>query len=155
MVDVFYPYSGGLSVAVRKRMESLPEYNFEVVTNAFRNQKLTEMYSDNVTIRRFLPNDIMLDAASKRYSLYTGKFEFLFFPYRVISEILRFRRKCRYLKKADYDIFHLTSPITNYELLTFDRRVGEICLTRLNDFSFIDRPNVLTMGFLVSLLTKS
>lgn len=154
-VDVFHPRGGGLPVAVKRRMENLPEYDFEVVTNAFQNQKLVERHNDNVVIRRFLPNDIMLDEASDRYKLYAGKFEFLFFPYRITSEIIRFRRKCEYLKKADYDIFHLCSPITNYTLFTFDRNIGRACLTKLNDFSFIKRPKVLTIGFLVSQLTKS
>lgn len=144
-VDAFYPLTDGITSTIRTWTENLPEYDFEIVTNAFRNQKLVERYSDNVVIRRFLPNDIMLDRDSDRYyKLYTGKSEFLFFPYRVMAELVRFRRKREYLKKADYDILHFSGPTTNYELFTFDRNIGRVFLSRLSDFSFVDRPKVLT-----------
>jgi len=151
LADGFYPLIGGGSLAIRTWIENMPDVEFEVVTNALPSQSLLERYpySKNCYIRRFLPVDITY------LPIYKGRAKIFFFPYKILSEWVRFSRKIKYLKKAEYDIIHFNGPVTNYGFFMFDRFLHCSCLTKLNDFSSLSRPKVLTLHGLPSEFTHN
>jgi|LGVF01.1.fsa_nt_gb glycosyltransferase involved in cell wall biosynthesis len=151
LADGFYPLVGGGSIAIRTWIENMPDVEFEVVTNALPSQNLLEryLYTKNCYIRRFLPVDITYTP------IYTGRKKLPLFPYKILSEWLRFSRKIKYLKRAEYDILHFNGPVTNYGFFMFDRIFHCSCLTKLNDFSSIRHPKVLTLHGLPSEFTDN
>ena len=151
LADGFYPLIGGGSIAIRTWIENMPDVRFEVITNALPSQNLLEHYpySTNCYIRRFLPVDITYSP------IYKGRIKLPLFPYKILSEWLRFSRKIKYLKRAEYDILHFNGPVTNYGFFMFDRILHRSCLTKLNDFSSIRHPKVLTLHGLPSEFTNN
>jgi glycosyltransferase involved in cell wall biosynthesis len=139
LVDGFYPLVGGGSISIRMLMKTMSDVDFEVVTNALQGLPLVEKYNKNGIIHRFPPNDIA------RSSVYTEKSKQFLYHYKLISELVRFHRKCNYLKKADYDLLVFNGPLTNYSFFSFDRKINRFFFTKLNNFSFIKKPKIVTL----------
>jgi len=151
LADGFHPLIGGGSLAIRTWIENMPDVEFEIVTNALPSQSLLERYpySKNCWIRRFLPVDITYSP------IYKARKKILFFPYKILSEWMRFYRKIKYLKKAEYDIIHFNGPVTNYGFFMFHCILHRSFLTKLNDFSSLNRPKLLTLHGLPSEFTHN
>lgn len=152
LADGFYPLIGGGSLAIRTWIENMPYIEFEVVTNALPQQPLLEKYpfSSNCQIKRFLPADI------KYSGVYKNNLRLGLFPYKLLSEYIRFNRKIKYLETADYDILHFNGPLTNYAFFSYDRLLKRTLFTKCNkQFNSIDKPKVLTFHGLPSEFTQN
>ena len=145
-IERFYPTLGGGETHVADIVETIPEYDFEIITNALPRCSSIEQYSNNTVIHRFPPTGNLPLSNNKAISK-------AMFPYRVFSEWLRLQRKYQYLKNHDFDILHVHIPFLNLLLRSF-RYMGIHRFDKLVNFSFLNQPKLLTWHTLSSHFTN-
>ena len=144
--DKFQPIIGGIETHIANIVHSLPEYNFEILTNAIPHKELYEIFGKNSIIRRFKPNDRTI-APFKNSILSKASF-----PYRILSDISRTSRKIRYLENESYDLLHIHSHDITSNFYRLDRKIRRFAFTKIVEFSSIKKPMVFTFHGLYSTL---
>ncbi|MCZ7395504.1 MAG: glycosyltransferase family 4 protein [Candidatus Methanoperedens sp.] len=145
----FNPIVGGGETYISNLVESMKNYNFEIITNALPGHPLEEKFSENTLIRRFLPYDRSLipfgNSALSKYS----------FPYRIMTDIIRIYRKNQFIGNSSYAIIHFHGMGFGGNLLRVDKWIKTLFLSKYIDFNWISIPKVLTIHNLFSPLTDN
>lgn len=147
--DRFYPILGGGETHIDEIVKNIPEYEFDILTDAVPGFPYMEQYLSNTTILRFSPSDSILNVSGRR------KLSKILFPYRVLATWMRLKRKYAYLKKADFDVLHVHGTGISNTLLRVDGKLNKILLTKSIDFSFIKKTKILTVHTLPSNFTNN
>jgi glycosyltransferase involved in cell wall biosynthesis len=140
----FYPIIGGGELYIANIVRGIKEYYFDIITNALSGYPLRERFSNNAQVLRFLPYDWNL------ISSHTKKLDKALFPYRLLSDIIRLRKKYAYLKKSKFDLLHVHGIGFEVNFLRVDSWLKFPILTKLIDFTFVSAPKLLTMHNLIS-----
>lgn len=142
----FSPCVGGGETYVSNLVLNIKKYNFDIITNSLPGFLLEEVFSENTLVKRFLPYDRNLSPFNN--SIISK----LSFPYRFSSDILRLRKKNKYLKKSTYDLIHFHGIGFCNNLLRVDTWTKTMIFSKLIDFSEINTPKVITIHNLFSSL---
>ncbi|MCK5037905.1 MAG: glycosyltransferase family 4 protein [Thermoplasmata archaeon] len=146
--DRFKPLLGGVETHIESLVK-IPNIDFEILTNAVPDIPLNEKLSSHVSINRVRPNDrANTPFENKMVSKIT-------FPYRVMAEKARNKKKLKYLEQAEYDVLHVHGPALSMTLQRVDRRSEKVHYMKKLDFKSIERPKVLTMHGLFSPFTSN
>lgn len=145
----FYPIMGGGEVYIANIVQNIPDYYFKIITNALYGHPLIECFSKNSQILRFLPYDWNL------VLFYNKKISKALFPYRVLSDIVREKKKYAYLKKSKFDLLHVQGMGFENNFLRVDSWLKSPLFTKLIDFTFVNSPRLLTMHNLISPFTNN
>lgn len=140
----YYPIMGGGEVHIENIVKDISDYNFKIITNSLYGYPLVENLSQNVQLMRFLPYDRNLDPFNNR------NFNRLLFPYRLLSDIIRQRKKYSYMKNLDFDLLHVHGIGFENSLLKADRLLNHRMFTKSIDFTFVKSPMILTIHNLFS-----
>lgn len=145
----FYPIMGGTEVYLANIVKDISDCHFEIVTNALYGYPLTEHFSGNAHILRFLPYDRNL------VPFRTKSVSKALFPYRLLSDIIRVKKKYAYLKRSKFDLLHVHGIGFEGNFLRVDSWLKFSLFTKLIDFTFINSPKLLTMHNLFSPFTNN
>lgn len=144
----YYPASGGIETHITDLVSYLNSYDFQIITDAFPGLPLVEKKSPNVTIRRVLPINESIDPSAS--SLKNKK---IAFPYRLIKDLLRANNKKQYLKETEYDLIHIHGMNSGDAISRFSfLSKNDFLLKYYTDFSFINKPKIVTVHGLSSLM---
>lgn len=147
----YYPASGGIETHITDIVNNLHSYNFQIITDAFPGLPIVERIKQNVTVRRIMPinkgNDISGNIfENKKIAI----------PYRFIKDILRLNNKRKYLKESEYDLIHIHGMNSGDAVLKLSFLLkNDLLIKYYTDFSFINRPKILTIHGLSSLIVDN
>ncbi|MBI5001485.1 MAG: glycosyltransferase family 4 protein [Euryarchaeota archaeon] len=116
------------------------------MTNALPNTpKQHTIISPHNTIYRIGPND----RSSIPYQNHT--ISKVSFPFRLIGDLIRYKRKISKLENIDYDLLHVHFHLLEQNLLRFDRWLKRPFFTKLINFTNIKKPKIATVHGLSTL----
>lgn len=145
----FYPTMGGGEVYVANIVQAFPDYRFEIITNALDNYDLDEPFSENTRILRFTPYDHNVVPFKNK------KLSKISFPYRVLSGVIREKKKHAYLKKSMFPLLHVHGIGLEGNFLRVDMWLHRQFFTNMLNFNFVETPKLLTIHNLVSPFTNN
>lgn len=147
----YYPASGGIETHITNIVSNLQSYDFQIIADAFPGLPIVERKRDNVTVKRIMPVNESIDASAN--SLKNKK---IAFPYRLIKDILRLNNKRKYLKESEYDLIHIHGMNSGDAVLRLCFLLkNDILIKYYTDFSFINKPKILTINGLSSLMVDN
>ena len=147
----YYPASGGIETHITDIVSNLQSYDFQIIADAFPGLPIVERTRDNVTVRRIIPVNESVDASTNSY-----KNKKIAFPYRFIKDILRLNYKRKYLRESEYDLIHIHGmnsgdAVTRLSFLL----KKDLLIKYYTDFSFINKPKIVTIHGLSSLMVDN
>jgi len=145
----FYPTMGGGEVYVANIVQAFPDYHFEIITNALNNCDLDEQFLENSRILRFTPYDHNVVPFKNK------KLSKISFPYRVLSDVIREKKKHAYIKKSKLHLLHVHGIGLEGNFLRVDMWAHRQFFTKILNFNFVDVPKLLTIHNLVSPFTNN
>ncbi|MBA3044786.1 MAG: glycosyltransferase family 4 protein [Euryarchaeota archaeon] len=140
----WYPFLGGITTHVQQIIDCLPNYSFELVTNAVAEQKRQEKFQDNAYVIRIGPDDLTLAHPGHE------KLPKYYYPYIVLANQIRIMRKIKYIKKSGADILHVHGPVMEPNSYHLDTKFHITMFSSSVKFSKIRCKKVLTCHGLAS-----
>ena len=135
---MFYPVISGVHNRIRTIVDNMPDYRFEILTDALSGYPRTERLSGNTTIRRMPPNNWAFQyrppfGMPQRLALYLGG----------ALDTLRYSKKRKYLSSARFDLLHVYNlDIAN--IMAFNSLFGtkrfNVIADMMMDFSYLEQP---------------
>lgn len=146
----YYPASGGVETHITDLVSNLDSCNFRIITDAFTGLPVIEKIGPNVTVKRMMPVNESSDPSR------SFKNKKITFPYRFIKDVLRANNKRRYLKETEYDLLHIHGMNSGDAIsrLSFIMK-NDFLIKYYTDFSFINKPKIVTIHGLSSLMVEN
>lgn len=147
----YYPASGGIETHITDIVSNLKSYDFKIVADAFSGLPIVERTRDNVTVRRIKPENESIEGSVNSF-----KNKKIAFPYRFMKDILRLNNKRKYLKESEYDLIHIHGMNSGDAVSRVSFLLkNDLLIKYYTDFSFINRPKILTIHGLSSLMVDN
>ncbi len=147
--DFYYPLLGGVQAHVDTIVKNSPDYKCTVLTNKIPGSCDQLVNDKKDTLTYVSPTD------RRNYPMQNKIAHKLFFPQRIISDIIRNYNKLKNIQMNEYDLLHVHGPAINMNFISIDERLGKCLFTRMTRFSTFDNQKVLTLHGLFSPYSKN
>ena len=148
--DGYYHASGGIETHITDLVTNLHSHDFKIITDARTSLPLIETIASNVIVRRMMPLNESTDPSHKYINTKIA------FPYRFIKDVMRTINKRRFLKETEYDLLHVHGMNSGDAIsrLSFIAK-NDFLIKHYTDLSFIDKPKIVTIHGLSSLMVDN
>jgi len=135
----FYPIIGGGPAHIENLIYKLnPNYRHTILTNHIKNCSSIARFSKNSIIYR-IPDILSL------HDTKCSKLRIVSYPFRFINDTHCLYLKYKFLKKSQFNILHVHGVVFYKAILRLNRVIGRDVYQRIVDFSFVNKPKLLTL----------
>jgi len=145
----WYPFLGGIATHIEQIIVGIPEYSFDIITNAVAGQPVKEKFRNNTLIIRIGPDDLTLSHPGFE------KLPKYYYPQIVFNHVRRIRRKMNVLKINRFQVLHVHGPVVEPSSFHLDTKFHTTFFSSLSNFSKIKCKKVITCHGLASHFNKS
>jgi glycosyltransferase involved in cell wall biosynthesis len=146
--DFYYPLLGGVQTHVDTIVQNSLDYKCTILTNKIPGSHDQLINNEKDILTYVSPMDY------RNYPMQNRVVHKLFFPQRIISDIIRNYNKLKNIQMNGYDLLHVHGPAINMNFISIDERLGRCLFTRMTRFNTFDNQKVLTLHGLFSPYSK-
>lgn len=137
--DAFFPTIGGVQTHISSLVDYLKNDEFTIITDALKDEKDEEQFSDNCRIIRFGPHNVISDMGNK-----------LLFPQRLAASRTRHKKKIDWINGSKTEVVHVHGFNIGMDTFKLDRYLNKRSFSKSISFDELKKPALLTMHGLIS-----